>query len=187
MVQACRDRPPGRSVRYIVLLQRALGRIRNSLNFPTSLRGSQDPWQSALRYCLQKRNAAGGIRIATGINALAMTCGEYIRVRFHMGVQRIRNAFCADRPGGRSLQARTTFVRNRRGEQEVNCPQGKRSHPGVSLVRRQDVCFHIGFGRIRNGLNFLRHCEGRKTRGNPRSGTAFENATRLGEYGLPRA
>ena len=32
--------------------------------------------QSALRYCLRNRNAAGGIRIATGINALAMTWGN---------------------------------------------------------------------------------------------------------------
>ena len=28
---------------------------------------------------------------------------------------------------------------------------------------------------MRSGINFLRHCEGRKTRGNPRSGTASEN------------
>ena len=33
------------------------------------------------------------------------------------------------------------WVGNRRGEQEVNCPQGKRSHPGVSLVRAAGCAF----------------------------------------------
>ena len=39
--------------------------------------------------------------------------GEYTQVRFHIGSRRIRNAPCADRPGGRSLHARTVCVGNR--------------------------------------------------------------------------
>ena len=85
------------------------GRMRSGLNFPHVIARVARPVAIRAPALPPTSNAVRGIRIATGINALAMTWENIPGCGFTSDWGKNEVGSVADRPGGRSLQVRTMY------------------------------------------------------------------------------
>ena len=131
MVRPCRDRPPGRSATDRIAISPKSHVKTHPYIFPHVIARAFMP--VAIRIPLAGLLVGGstGVRIATGLATLAMTCGSlnccvFARVPFETAqctARTVREAgpydsrrawYRTDRPGGRSLHFRRTWYRRGR-------------------------------------------------------------------------
>ena len=137
--------------------------------YPTSLRGPLCPWQSVFPlphfvfiHCTGEADCHVG-RWPPRNDVESLT--HYV---FAEGPNKTNNLPPDERCS--PLRVPTHVVRACRGGQKVNCPKGKRSHPGVLAVRNR---MHYESAEVpcENAPVYIptRHCEGLYARGNPYS------------------